>query len=121
MVLLNNRSFYEGSSPNKFFDYVACGLPIVVNYPGWMARVIEYFKIGLSTPPEMANDFADKIISLSENESQLRVMAENTQRAREFFAREAVAEKFVSIVANAQESEIDDKELLLYYALENNN
>lgn len=121
MVLLNNHSFYEGSSPNKFFDYVACGLPIIVNYPGWMKRVMEYFEIGLSTPPEMSNDFADKIISLSESENQLRVMAENTKKARDFFAREAVAEKFVSIVTNAQESGINDKELLLHYALKNNN
>jgi glycosyltransferase involved in cell wall biosynthesis len=120
MVLLNNRSFYEGSSPNKFFDYLACGLPVIVNYPGWMARVIEHFEIGLSTPPEMANDFSDKIIVLSKNENQLKVMARNTKKAREFFAREAVAAKFVSVVTNAQKPSVNDKDLLLYYALENN-
>ena len=40
MVLSNIPAFYRGTSPNKFFDYLACGLPIINNYPGWLAGII---------------------------------------------------------------------------------
>jgi len=38
MVLANVPAFYYGTSPNKFFDYLAAGLPVVNNYPGWFGR-----------------------------------------------------------------------------------
>lgn len=37
MVLDNIPAFYNGTSPNKFFDYISLGLPVVNNYPGWVA------------------------------------------------------------------------------------
>jgi glycosyltransferase involved in cell wall biosynthesis len=39
MVLENVSAFYNGTSPNKFFDYISSGMPVVVNYPGWVARM----------------------------------------------------------------------------------
>ncbi len=40
MILANVPAFYYGTSPNKFFDYLASGLPVLVNYPGWMAEMV---------------------------------------------------------------------------------
>lgn len=34
MILDNVPAFYYGTSPNKFFDYIAGGLPVLNNYPG---------------------------------------------------------------------------------------
>ena len=31
---------YDCTSPNKFYDYIALGLPVVVAYPGWIAEII---------------------------------------------------------------------------------
>ena len=36
-VLRNIPAFYFGTSPNKFFDYISAGLPVLNNYPGWLA------------------------------------------------------------------------------------
>ncbi|HBH37855.1 MAG TPA: glycosyltransferase WbuB, partial [Curvibacter sp.] len=33
-ILDNVPAFYYGTSPNKFFDYIAAGLPVLNNYPG---------------------------------------------------------------------------------------
>ena len=34
MTLKDVPAFYYGTSPNKFFDYVSSGLPVLNNYPG---------------------------------------------------------------------------------------
>ena len=33
MILADVPAFYFGTSPNKFFDYIAAGLPVLNNYP----------------------------------------------------------------------------------------
>ena len=47
MILDNIPAFYESTSPNKFFDYLASGLPVLNNYPGWIASIIERAEMGL--------------------------------------------------------------------------
>ena len=54
-VLANVPVFYYGTSPNKFFDYIAAGLPVINNYPGWLAGMIEEHQLGFAVPPEGAN------------------------------------------------------------------
>ena len=39
-ILANVPAFYYGTSPNKFFDYIAASLPVLNNYPGWLAEII---------------------------------------------------------------------------------
>ena len=39
-ILDNVPAFYQGTSPNKFFDYIAAGLPVLINYPGWLADLV---------------------------------------------------------------------------------
>ena len=51
MVLEDVPAFYRGTSPNKFFDYLASGLPVVNNYPGWLAELITEHKLGIPVPP----------------------------------------------------------------------
>lgn len=98
MILMNNKAFQEGSSPNKFFDYIACGLPIMVNYPGWMSRVVEYFQIGVTVLPESPEVFASKIVNLMESPRLLKVMSDNTSKARFAFGRDDVAQLLIQIV-----------------------
>ena len=48
-ILANVPSFYYGTSPNKFFDYIAAGLPVLNNYPGWLSDLINDNDCGFST------------------------------------------------------------------------
>ena len=45
-ILANVPAFYFGTSPNKFFDYLASGLPVLNNYPGWLAEMINEYECG---------------------------------------------------------------------------
>lgn len=97
MILANVPAFYYGTSPNKFFDYIALGLPVINNYPGWLADMIIDANIGIAVSPEDSGEFADALIRLAENPEDRKEMG---LRARKFaednFGRQELADVFVS-------------------------
>lgn len=99
MVLANVPAFYYGTSPNKFFDYIASGLPVVNNYPGWLADLINDNKCGIAVEPDNSETFADAIIKLA-NDSKLR--KEYGERGRALaereFARDILGKQFVEFL-----------------------
>ena len=59
--LANVEAFYEGTSPNKFFDYIASGKPVLVNYPGWVRDLILEDDCGWAVDPDDPAGFADAL------------------------------------------------------------
>jgi glycosyltransferase involved in cell wall biosynthesis len=102
MILSNVPAFYYGTSPNKFFDYLASGLPVLVNYPGWMAEMIREQRVGVVVPPQDSVAFADALIRLADAPA---VTAEMGARARDFagreFSRTTVAQRCISVIESA--------------------
>jgi len=66
MILDNVPVFYYGSSPNKFFDYLSYGIPVLVNHPGWVRDLIEDADCGAFADPADASDLANQICLLSQ-------------------------------------------------------
>tara|TARA_R110000772_G_scaffold46813_9_gene106935 strand:+ start:18547 stop:19764 length:1218 start_codon:yes stop_codon:yes gene_type:complete len=91
-VLQNIPAFYFGTSPNKFFDYIAAGLPVLNNYPGWLAEQIEKNDCGFAVPPDNAQAFADALIAASDNRRLLVQKGKNATRlAQDRFSRTILA------------------------------
>lgn len=96
-VLANVPAFYYGTSPNKFFDYIAAGLPVINNYPGWLAGMIEKHQLGFAVPPEDPCAFADALEAAAADKAALKEMgARSRQLAEQEFAREKLAAEFVA-------------------------
>ncbi|MDV3458442.1 glycosyltransferase family 4 protein [Sphingomonas sp. HF-S4] len=101
-ILANIPAFYYGTSPNKFFDYIAAGLPVLNNYPGWLAEVIEAHDCGIAVPPADPEAFADALMRFAEDRARTRLMGARALRlARQDFAREALAERWAEWVEQA--------------------
>lgn len=66
MILDNIPAFYFGTSPNKFFDYIAIGLPVLNNYPGWLAGLITENACGIAVPPRNPEAFAEALETLAD-------------------------------------------------------
>jgi glycosyltransferase involved in cell wall biosynthesis len=102
MVLSNVPAFYYGTSPNKFFDYLASGLPILVNYPGWMAEMVNGNGVGLAVRPEDPVAFAEALMRMADARS---ATAEMGPRARNLahgeFLRATLAQRCVSVMESA--------------------
>jgi len=96
MVLANVPAFYYGTSPNKFFDYISTGLPVVNNYPGWLSDMIEEHHCGIAVPPEAPGAFAEALIKLADFPELRLDMGKNAKAlAEQQFDRVKLAEKFV--------------------------
>jgi len=101
-ILANVPEFYYGTSPNKFFDYIAAGLPVVVNYPGWLADLIEENNCGFVVPPNNPNALADALEGAMLNHSLLSEMSGRAKvLAKESFDRNQLADIWVDWVVGA--------------------
>ena len=101
MVLSNYPEFYRGTSPNKFFDYLACGLPIINNYPGWLAEIIEENNCGIVVQPDDPLSFAEAIIKLSKDDSLINKLGNNSYIvSRDKFSKKIIFKKFARLVEN---------------------
>jgi len=98
-TLSNVPAFYYGTSPNKFFDYIAAGVPVLNNYPGWLAEMIVDEGCGLVVPPNSPGAFADALERAADDRESLQVMGRRARiLAEKRFERGALADRWVDWV-----------------------
>ncbi|MCH7925362.1 MAG: glycosyltransferase family 4 protein [Planctomycetes bacterium] len=105
MILKNLPAFYYGTSPNKFFDYIASGLPVLNNYPGWLAGMIEEHRCGVVVRPEDPRAFADAVLWMRDHPDELKEMGRRGRKLAESeFSRDRLAGEFTRTLEAAKES-----------------
>ena len=101
-VLRNVPAFYFGTSPNKFFDYISASLPVLNNYPGWLADLIEEKTCGFSVPPDDPFAFANALIAAADDRQALKEKGANARRLAEtHFSRTLLAKNWMDWVVDA--------------------
>jgi glycosyltransferase involved in cell wall biosynthesis len=94
--LANVPAFYFGTSPNKFFDYIAAGLPVLNNYPGWLANMIGEHQCGFAVPPDNPAAFADALEQAASDRAELQAMGRRARAlAEQQFDRALLANHWV--------------------------
>ena len=95
-ILADIPAFYFGTSPNKFFDYIASGLPVMINYPGWLAGKIEQYECGTVVDANNPTAIADCLINLERNRALLINMQHRALKlAKTEFDRDQLSNQFV--------------------------
>ncbi|MEM6799896.1 MAG: glycosyltransferase family 4 protein [Bacteroidota bacterium] len=88
----------EANGSTKAFEYMAAGLPIVLNYEGWLASYLEEYTCGLSSPMGYVEDFARNINRLISDKDLRREMGRNARKlAEEKFDRKQLAQRMLEI------------------------
>jgi glycosyltransferase involved in cell wall biosynthesis len=89
---------YTGS-PNKLFDALASGRPIIVNSPGWTKPLVVDNDAGLFVEPEDAQALADAIVTLADDPAAVERMGRNARRvAEEKFSRDDQADRLIEVL-----------------------
>ena len=100
-ILANVPAFYYGTSPNKFFDYIAAGLPVLNNYPGWLAEMIEEHDCGYLVNPDNPMHFADTIEIIKKDILDLERKGKNSRLlAVKKFDRNNLSNAWVDVLEN---------------------
>lgn len=69
------------SQPNKMFEYMSAGIPIITsNFPLWK-QIVEGNSCGITINPESPKEIAEAIDYLIENEEEAKKMGENAKKA----------------------------------------
>lgn len=99
MILADVPAFYYGTSPNKFFDYIASGLPVLNNYPGWLADLIARHGCGMVVPPRNPAAFADALAALAADPAKRAEMGRNARiLAEKEFNRDQLGNRLVDLL-----------------------
>lgn len=102
-ILANVPAFYYGTSPNKFFDYIAAGLPVLNNYPGWLAEMITEHRCGFAVPPDNPVAFADALEQAAADRDTLKAMGQRGRTLAEAqFDRIKLADRWVDWVTGVK-------------------
>jgi glycosyltransferase involved in cell wall biosynthesis len=80
-VLADVELFRYGVSPNKLFDYMAAGIPVLTNTGGEVARMVDEAQAGVAVEPR---ELAEGLITIARaSEAQLHSWGENGLRFME--------------------------------------
>ncbi len=89
---------YTGS-PNKLFDGLASGRPIIVNSPGWTKPLVTDAGAGLFVEPEDPRALADAIVALADDPAGTMVMGRKARALAEAqFDRDAQAARISAVL-----------------------
>ena len=88
-------------SPNKLFDSLAAGKPVLINVAGWLGETIENNHCGRCLDPGRPQELADALEELADNPERCRRMGENARAlAERRFARGLLADRFERVLLN---------------------
>ncbi len=90
------------NSANKFFDALAAGRPVAINYGGWQADLIRETGAGLVLDPNDVEDAAANLVRTVRNEAWLRdAGAAARALARKRFDRDKLAAQLEQVLVDA--------------------
>jgi glycosyltransferase involved in cell wall biosynthesis len=89
----------ELNCANKFFDYLASGLPIALNYRGWQARTLDEYACGLSADQGDDAGYAALIRAMATDPKRRKAMSLGARHAAEIaFSRERVVDGILTLL-----------------------
>ena len=100
----------EANSANKFFDCLAAGLPIVINYGGWQRDLIEAEGVGIALHASNVSDAAESLVDFLDNSPALRSAGISGRRlARSRFSRDNLAAQLRGILETAAPNQSNEQ------------
>lgn len=102
LVLFRNLPILQTTSPNKFFDSIAAGRPVITNVPGWLQQLVTTHRAGVFVEPEDAAGLADYVLLLRNRPALRRELGANGRRLAETqFSRGKLANNVLQIIERA--------------------
>lgn len=87
------------NSPNKLFDSLSAGKPIIVNSAGWTKDIAEKYNCGYYVDPNRPQELVEKILHLQNHPDLVREMGSNSRRLAEtIYDKSILCKQFVGVI-----------------------
>lgn len=99
LVPLRGTPVLDTSSPNKFFESLAAGVPVIQNTQGWMKDFLSEHDIGFTLDPNNPRQLADTLIRMKDHPDETETMGKRSlDVAKKYFDKNVLADKMLSIL-----------------------
>jgi glycosyltransferase involved in cell wall biosynthesis len=99
LAILKPIELYKTTYPNKVFDYMAAGRPVILAIDGVIRQVLEDAEAGLAVPPGDPQALADAVMTLARHPEMCRRFGLNGRQAvEEKFSRKQLADEFTALL-----------------------
>ena len=103
LMTLENLLIFDTACPNKFMDYLAAGLPVIVNFDGEAGWIARREGCGVVVPPEDPDAMAAAIRDLASDPARRREMSARGQAlAAARFDRSRLAGELEAVLLSAR-------------------
>lgn len=100
IAILKPLEEYKTTYPNKVFDYMAAGRPVILAIDGVIREVVEAAGCGLFCEPGNPQALADAVLKLTANrDAALHMGLSGRAYLEQHFSREVMAEKLEQLLA----------------------
>ncbi len=87
------------NSANKFFDALAAGRPILINYKGWQEKIIRADNIGYILSPNIEKVNVEEFVKYTYDNALQKTQRINAlQKAKEAYSLEKAVEKYLDVI-----------------------
>jgi glycosyltransferase involved in cell wall biosynthesis len=102
LVPLRGTPVLDTSSPNKFFESLAAGVPVIQNTQGWMKDFLSEHQVGFTLDPNDPVQLAEKLIELDSQQPELEEMGKKAHLlAAKVFDKDYLAQKMLTGIIEA--------------------
>lgn len=99
LTLFGDKPILATNSPNKFFDGLASGRPVIVNQPGWTRELVEETGAGEYVPAGDGTALADVLEAMADDPERVAEMGRRARAlAEERFGRDLQAARMVELL-----------------------
>ncbi len=107
LVPLKGTKVLDTSSPNKFFESLAAGVPVVQNTNGWMKDYLAENNVGFTLDPDDPSSLADLLIKLHDNPGIVKEMGARARMlAARDFDKDILADRMLEVLVSVAEERI---------------
>jgi glycosyltransferase involved in cell wall biosynthesis len=99
LVPLKGTPVLDTSSPNKFFESLAAGVPVIQNTQGWMKEFLKKHEVGFTLDPNDPVQLAETLIRMKDNTAETQRMGDKGMEiAKLSFDKDYLAGKMLNII-----------------------
>lgn len=97
-----NLPILQTNSPNKLFDSLSAGKPIIVNSAGWTKDLVEQGDCGCYVDPDRPEELANKLIEIKDQKELLERWGKNSRKLSEtVYDKDILVAKVADVIEDA--------------------